>query len=549
MIDVLSKYAWAVPIKSKSIKDMIRGLEGIRRQSSPGRPLRVQTNQGKEFYNAAVQAWFKKHGWHHFSTYGDSKASVVERWHRTLKQRTYRYFKAHNTLRYVDVLQPLIHTYNQSYHRSIGMAPHQVTEKKCPRSGTNSAANAWTKRPHPPNVKWAIEYASTRNIVPSEKGWMEEVFVVTHVRRHPVVTYRLSEWDGTPIKGTFYEPDVQKVQVSDDSLFRVEKVLKRKGRNVLVRWKGWPSKYDSWIPAHPKYGAKKTKNARKKRVRWLDQIQAEASRPRASYTPPQLDEADILKFINKEAAIQRRAQVNRMAGVAFGQQALRSYTAAQKKQRPLPRSLVPDVDYRYEASRDVAFQPALTGTRPITFSIPASDDYYHLNELRFQVNVRLTDPAAGYQGLKANLADSDANNTRNTYCVNNFGHTIFRDINMSMNGVLMIEQSNTYHYRTYLETLLNYNREEGATKLGPQGWVNQLNVTEEMGATGANSNTPTNANWKGNAKFRALTSRLLSENWHTFIIRSHLPPLKMGKCLVPGVQLDFELFLNPNSVY
>ncbi|CAH3168453.1 unnamed protein product, partial [Porites lobata] len=72
---------------------------------------------------------------------------------------------------------------------------------------------------------------------------------VTHVRRHPVVTYRLSEWDGTPIKGTFYEPDVQKVQVSDDSLFRVEKVLKRKGRKVLVRWKGWPAKYDSWIPA------------------------------------------------------------------------------------------------------------------------------------------------------------------------------------------------------------------------------------------------------------------------------------------------------------
>ena len=84
-------------------------------------------------------------------------------------------------------------------------------------------------------------------------GWTEEVFVVTHVRRQPVVTYRLSERDGTPIKGTFYEPDVQKVQVSDDSLFRVEKVLKRKGRNVLVPWKGWPAKYDSWIPAQPRH--------------------------------------------------------------------------------------------------------------------------------------------------------------------------------------------------------------------------------------------------------------------------------------------------------
>ena len=49
VIDVLSKYAWAVPIKSKSSKDMLRGLEGIRRKASPRRPLRVQTDQGKEF--------------------------------------------------------------------------------------------------------------------------------------------------------------------------------------------------------------------------------------------------------------------------------------------------------------------------------------------------------------------------------------------------------------------------------------------------------------------------------------------------------------------
>ena len=75
------------------------------------------------------------------------------------------------------------------------------------------------------------------------------------------------------------------------------------------------------------------KAPRKKRVTWMDQIQAEASRPRASYTPPPTDDANIMKFIHKKAAEQRRAKVNRMAGVAFGQQALRSYTAAQQKQR------------------------------------------------------------------------------------------------------------------------------------------------------------------------------------------------------------------------
>ena len=211
---------------------------------------------------------------------------------------------------------------------------------------------------------------------------------------------------------------------------------------------------------------------------------------------------------------------------------------------------VPDVDYRYEASREVEFQPALTGIQPITFSIPGSDDYYDTNSLRFKVKVRLTDPAAQYAGLSADLtANSDANNTKSTYCVNNFGHSIFRDITMSMNGVLMTEQSNTYHYRAYVETLLNYNREEGTTKLASQGWVNQLNVIPVMGATAANSDVPTNANWSGNTELRALTSRLLTEHWHTFIIRPHLPPLKTGKLLVPNVQMDFELFLNPNTVY
>ena len=68
-----------------------------------------------------------------------------------------------------------------------------------------------------------------------------------------------------------------------------------------------------------------------------------------------------------------------------------------------------------------------------------------------------------------------------------------------------------------------------------------------MGVTGANSDIPTTAAWSENAEFRALTSRLLSENWHTFIICPHLPPLKTGKCLASGVQLDSELFLNPNS--
>ena len=78
-------------------------------------------------------------------------------------------------------------------------------------------------------------------------GWTEEVFVVSQAMSGVVPTYKIQEWDGTSVEGTFYHQDLQKVTVKDDDLFRVEKIVKRKGDKVLVRWKSWPDKYDSWI--------------------------------------------------------------------------------------------------------------------------------------------------------------------------------------------------------------------------------------------------------------------------------------------------------------
>ena len=79
-------------------------------------------------------------------------------------------------------------------------------------------------------------------------GWTEEVFLVQQIyTTQPVVTYKLTEWNGTPINGTFYEEDVQKVSVPDNALFRIDQVLKCKGKQVFVSWKGWPKEYNSWV--------------------------------------------------------------------------------------------------------------------------------------------------------------------------------------------------------------------------------------------------------------------------------------------------------------
>ena len=96
-------------------------------------------------------------------------------------------------------------------------------------------------------------------------GWTEEVFVVHRVIPGPIPTYKIHEWDGSPVEGTFYNADLQKVQLADDALFRMEKVLKRQKGQMLVKWQGWPEKYNSWIPSQAITATKKKTTTSKKR--------------------------------------------------------------------------------------------------------------------------------------------------------------------------------------------------------------------------------------------------------------------------------------------
>ena len=129
VIGVFSKVAWCVPMKNKSAASLVAALDTT---FSKGWPQTLQTDQGLEFLNKSVQALLSKHGIHHFSTHNaETKASVVERFNRTLKTRMWRYFTKHQTWRYIDVLPDLVRSYNNTHHRSIGMAPSNVNGNVC----------------------------------------------------------------------------------------------------------------------------------------------------------------------------------------------------------------------------------------------------------------------------------------------------------------------------------------------------------------------------------------------------------------------------------
>jgi len=78
-----------------------------------------------------------------------------------------------------------------------------------------------------------------------EPNWTAEVFKVLKVESTYPVTYEILDYMATPINGSFYKEELQKVK--DKNAFLVEKILKRKNNQVLVKWSGFDSSHNSWI--------------------------------------------------------------------------------------------------------------------------------------------------------------------------------------------------------------------------------------------------------------------------------------------------------------
>ena len=247
-IDVFSKYAWAIPLKSKSAESVKQAFEKILMERKCNM---LQTDKGSEFLNVTVQNLFKQNDVHHYTSENeDIKAAVVERFNRTLKSKMWKYFTHVNTRKFIDVLDDLLDSYNSSYHRSIGMAPNQVTTE-------NAAEIAKRLYPHKRKPTYRYELGDKVRISKGKHvfkrgympNWSEEIFTIQ--QRYPTDpgTYGIVDYDGEPIKGKFYEQELQKV-IKEDDVYEVEEILKTRRRDNktehFVKWKGYPSKFNSW---------------------------------------------------------------------------------------------------------------------------------------------------------------------------------------------------------------------------------------------------------------------------------------------------------------
>ncbi len=249
-IDVFSKQARAVPIKKKSGDLLTAAFLGF---LNDRKPTHLQTDKGTEFLNRTFQKMLKDWNIAFYTTENeDIKASVVERFNRTLKTKMWKYFSYKNTLRYVDVLDDLVRSYNETFHRSIQMAPTEVNAQ----NESLVRRRLYGPKKIPTEWKYAVgdkvRISRARRVF--KKGylpsWTEEIFYVATRQPTDPQTYELIDSAGEKLKGKFYEEELQKI-IKEDDVYKVEKILKTRSRGgkkeYFVKWKGYPDKFNSWV--------------------------------------------------------------------------------------------------------------------------------------------------------------------------------------------------------------------------------------------------------------------------------------------------------------
>lgn len=258
VIDVFSRFAYALPLKSKEAQAVCEAFKTIFKTY---KPAEIQTDEGKEFVSKSVQQLFKNHLIRWYVAKNESiKCSIVERFQRTLMTKVQKMMTARGTLSFTDELPKFLSAYNNAYHRSIRMTPSQAVQSDPKTVFKNiygfederALLKNMYKRPkisekssvRVPYRKQAFQKGYTQN-------YSDEIFTVDQAfdgLRNPV--YRLKNSKGQVLKGRFYPEELQEVKNSDTYRIQVLKERKKgRSKEYFVHYVNFPDSENEWVPA------------------------------------------------------------------------------------------------------------------------------------------------------------------------------------------------------------------------------------------------------------------------------------------------------------
>ena len=175
-----------------------------------------------------------------YSIHNEGKSVVAEQFIRTLKGKIYKYMTSISKNVYIDKLDDIVDEYNNTYHTTIKMKPADVKDNTYINADKeiNNKDTKFKVRDHVRISKYKNIFA--KGYMPN---WSEEVFVMKKVKNTVLWTYVINDLNDEE-RNKFYEKELQKTNQEE---FRIEKVIRRKGDKLYVKWKGYDNSFNSWI--------------------------------------------------------------------------------------------------------------------------------------------------------------------------------------------------------------------------------------------------------------------------------------------------------------
>ena len=170
-----------------------------------------------------------------YSTY-EGKSVVAERFIKIFKHMT-----AVSKNVFVDVLDDIVDNYNNTFHRIIGMKPIDI------KSDSYAECNVDSNEKDPKfKLGDHVKFWNTKSFLLKDilQICLKKFLLLAKINNTVPWTYVISNLHSEEITGTFYEKDLQKTNQKE---FRIEKIIKRKGDKLFVKWKGYDNSFNRWI--------------------------------------------------------------------------------------------------------------------------------------------------------------------------------------------------------------------------------------------------------------------------------------------------------------
>ena len=174
-----------------------------------------------------MKSWLEKNDTEMYSTHNEGKSVIAERFIRTIRSKIYKHMSSISKNVYIDKSDDIVNEYNNTKHRTTKMKAIDVKDNTYTGFGKEVNDND-------PKFKVGDHVRLSKYKSIFSEGYTpncsEEVFVIKKIQNTVPWTYVTDGRNSEEITGTFYE-----------------KVIRKKGDKLYVKWKGYDNSFNSWI--------------------------------------------------------------------------------------------------------------------------------------------------------------------------------------------------------------------------------------------------------------------------------------------------------------